>query len=115
MSLAPDPVPALLEAVSEAATAFAGACAGRLTLPVGGAHADVLALAFPPATAISFFATPHFPSVPPAALLKAANAPPRFLPLAWPDDGSPAEKLIAALSAFIASSETYELAYGFDP
>jgi hypothetical protein len=88
--------------------------AARITVPLNGHPADIVGLAFPPDVSIALYPSPLFPAIPPAAVLKI-NGAERHLPLAWPTDGTPGEKLLAALRAFVASSEAYRIAYGFDP
>lgn len=114
MPLPEDPIDALCKTVAAAARAFEGAEAlrGLSTLP--GPPAEIVTLALPPKTRLSFFPSPLFPEAPPVTLLEH-DGERRFLPLAWPASGVPVERLLSALGAFVASSSAYDLAYGHSP
>lgn len=114
--MSPEPLPALLQAVTQAAHAFTGTEASLLKAPINGKAADVVRLNFPPSTNLYFLPTPFFPEAPPALCIQWGDDSDReFRTLEWPVDGEPAEKIVSALKTFIVSSEAYVTAYGFEP
>lgn len=66
MSAPPDALSTLLSAATEAALAFQGAMAARITVPLNGHPADIVGLAFPPDVSIALYPSPYSrPSRPP--------------------------------------------------
>lgn len=112
----PEPLSQLLAAVETASQSFAGTEATLVRAPINGQPSDVVRLSFPPATSLYFLPSPFFPEAPPALCIQWGDDTEReFRALEWPLDGEPAEKIVSALQTFVASSDRYTTAYGFEP
>src|SRR5215471_663321 len=114
----PDPTIEILQAAASMVAARHGFPEpGRLLVPVNDRPCEAVMFRFSDSTHLYLLAHPWFPELPPFVVVRWGDSedPTRQVPVSWERHGEIADRLDAALAAFVAPGGTLSPRLGFDP